>query len=483
MNFIKVSLAVVSFLLSFLSWPVYSQELWKIYHVGKNEQVYFILQTRQVLDSKNFDEYNSELVGRLTLRYPHTIEPLFISAPSIKERLERHRFEPRYDLQKFYLLGISSKEEELRKSTSPFEFARNLRTNSANWIRGEMALESVEPDLPISAYPTGKALSSNNCPSKKDSPKDRAWPLRTMKVIEAWKQHEKAKGPNIKIGHPDTGYSDHVDLDNEALIISEKNNFIEKDTEPRDPLNSGNGLKQPGHGTSTGSVIISRGGVTDPPPEDVEGGTVEPGKVTGVAIEAELIPYRSIKSVARFTYGNVIKAIYEAVKDECAVISLSLGGLGSRALKAALEYAIEDNVIIVAAAGNFNWAPVVYPARYPCCIAVAATCSDDRPWESSAHGKSVTISAPGESVWRAYRSAPNESNEKVAPSCGTSYSTANVAGVAALFLKGMAIEMLEPCAMKVACTVLRGLGAGNGPRLPDSSIMSDLTQPQDVEFL
>ncbi len=26
---------------------------------------------------------------------------------------------------------------------------------------------------------------------------------------------------------------------------------------------------------------------------------------------------------------------------------------------------------------------------------------------------------------------------------------------------------LEPCAGKLACTVLRGLGAGNSPRLPD----------------
>ena len=29
------------------------------------------------------------------------------------------------------------------------------------------------------------------------------------------------------------------------------------------------------------------------------------------------------------------------------------------------------------------------------------------------------------------------------------------------------LEMLEPCAVKVACTVLRGLGAGNSPRPPD----------------
>ncbi len=34
-------------------------------------------------------------------------------------------------------------------------------------------------------------------------------------------------------------------------------------------------------------------------------------------------------------------------------------------------------------------------------------------------------------------------------------------------LQGMAFEMLEPCALKGASTVLRGLGTGNSPRLPD----------------
>ncbi|SPF40760.1 hypothetical protein SBDP1_310036 [Syntrophobacter sp. SbD1] len=32
--------------------------------------------------------------------------------------------------------------------------------------------------------------------------------------------------------------------------------------------------------------------------------------------------------------------------------------------------------------------------------------------------------------------------------------------------------MLEPCAAKVACTVPRGLGTGNGPRLPDVYLVS-----------
>ncbi len=36
-----------------------------------------------------------------------------------------------------------------------------------------------------------------------------------------------------------------------------------------------------------------------------------------------------------------------------------------------------------------------------------------------------------------------------------------------VFQKETAFEMLEPCALKGACTVLRGLGAGNSPRLLD----------------
>jgi serine protease len=252
-----------------------------------------------------------------------------------------------------------------------------------------------------------------------------------MKVSKAW---ELSKGSGEKIGHPDTGYSVHVDLDNEALEKDKKNNFIEADQLPIDPLPPRTILAHPGHGTSTGSVIISRGDMTDSPPTNTEGGTTGPGKVTGVACEAELVPYRAIKSVSRFTYGNIEKAIYKAVNDGCSVISLSLGGVGHNALNAAMEYAIGKNVIIIAAAGNVPGISVVYPAKYPYCIAVAANNINDKPWKGSTYGKEVTISAPGESVWRAFRSKPDEDTKIVEPSCGTSYSTASTAGVAALWL-------------------------------------------------
>lgn len=435
MRLFWLRLIIASFLIVLLTLPSQAQDPWNIFR--ENEQLKLILETSKIWDVGNLPVYKNTLINRLQLKGAFTLEPMFPGAPSIEEAAKIYGFQPRYDLRSFYILGISSNEGMLKKYKSPFDLADRLRKASTAW--NELAMKSVEPDLPLSAYPTVSTLSSSDCPDKKNAPVDRAWSLRNMRVPQAWRISKKKgcspKGLGEKIGHPDTGYSKHADLDKKALEKREENNFIEKDRLPEDPLEPDpTGAKQPGHGTATGSVIISRGDVTDSPPKNTEGGTKEPGKVTGVACKAELVPYRSIKSVVRFTYGNIEKAIYKAVNDGCSVVSLSLGGTGHSALNAALEYSIGKNVIVVAAAGNFSWWPVVYPARYPFCIAVAATRFDDKPWKSSAHGMEVTVSAPGEAVWRALRSKPNESTKKVEPSCGTSYSTANVAGVAALWL-------------------------------------------------
>lgn len=440
MRHYRITLIMASLLILLFVMPISAQKFSDIYR--ENEEVILLLETEKNWVSSDLDNFKSELIRRLQMKTISSLQPMFPDAPSIESLDEIYGFKPRYDLRNFYSLLISPGEQILKKY-GPFEFAGSLRDESSKWgERGEFKMKSVEPDLPLSAYPTASALSSSNCPDKNSSPDDRAWHLRNMKVLEAWK-FSKAKGSGEKIGHPDTGYSDHIDLDDYALKKDKKNNFIEKDKLPRDPLPDPNISTNPGHGTATGSVIISRGEVTDSPPKNSEGGTTDPGKVTGVASKAALVPYRAIKSVVRFTYGNIEKAIYEAVNDGCSVISLSLGGTGHNALNAAMEYAIGNNVIIVAAAGNYTGSHVVYPAKYPFCIAVAANNIDDKPWDGSAYGKEVTVSAPGEAVWRAFRSKPDEETDIVEPSCGTSYSTASVAGVAALWLAHHKREKLK----------------------------------------
>lgn len=282
-------------------------------------------------------------------------------------------------------------------------------------------------------------VKRNPCflPQKKQ-PKDRAWSLKKMKVIKAWENVPpiggSRYGEGILIGHPDTGYADHVDLDRSGLRLDLGKDFVDDDNDPRDPLNKGPSWYNPGHGLGTGSVIMSRGGVPEEaPPPDTEGGTGPPGKVTGVATRSSLVPIRAIKTVIRIFSSNVAKAIHHATVNDCRVISLSLGGLPSRALRASLEYAIERNVIVVAAAGNCVGF-VVYPARYDICIGVAATNQYDKPWQGSSHGSAVAFSAPGEFVWKAHRELKTDPTDQVKGGQGTSYSAANVAGIAALWL-------------------------------------------------
>jgi subtilisin family serine protease len=98
-----------------------------------------------------------------------------------------------------------------------------------------------------------------------------------------------------------------------------------------------------------------------------------------------------------------------------------------------IDVAVEQNIIVLAAAGNY-WPWVVSPASIPSCIAIAATNINAMPWNNSASGNAVDFSAPGESVWRALRNEDTDPENEAAPACGTSLSTAAVAGVAALWI-------------------------------------------------
>jgi hypothetical protein len=114
---------------------------------------------------------------------------------------------------------------------------------------------------------------------------------------------------------------------------------------------------------------------------------------------------------------------------------MSLGGVGfSPALRAAINAAIDDGLLVLAAAGN-QVGFVVSPANYAEVVAVAATNIRDEPWSGSSHGRLVDVSAPGESVHTARaRKGPSGPVYSVGRSAGTSFSVALTAGVAALWL-------------------------------------------------
>lgn len=256
------------------------------------------------------------------------------------------------------------------------------------------------------------------------------WSLQKANVIAAWSLFGARKpGAGVLVGHPDTGFTPHPELADPArLLVSKGFDFDDDDPDPTDDL-SGGLLDNPGHGTGTGSVIVSGRG---PAP-----GATSPEFVSGVAPFASLIPIRTTESVVLFSMRGLRRAIDHAVAQGAHVISISLGGpLPSPALRDAVRRANEAGTIVLAAAGN-QVRVVVFPAAFEETIAVAASNVRDGEWSGSSRGDAVDITAPGAGVWRARVERGPGSTPfafSVERGNGTSFAVATTAGVAALWV-------------------------------------------------
>ncbi len=118
--------------------------------------------------------------------------------------------------------------------------------------------------------------------------------------------------------------------------------------------------------------------------------------VAGVAFETTIMPVKVLNSAGSGTYQWIADGIYYAVDNGADIISMSLGGSSpSSTLEAAVAYAYNNGVVVVAASGNDNGA-VGYPAAYDAyVIAVGATQYDEARAPYSNYGSSLDIVAPG----------------------------------------------------------------------------------------
>jgi hypothetical protein len=395
----------------------------------------FLIELRH---SSNANHVIRILEKEFRFKYPIETKPLFPESAEDKRFVE-------FKLDRYYQLRFMKYAYEDLKF-NVFDLAYFLRK-----LTGE---NKIEPDIPFGGfYPMG---GSQFCDTHENQTSDMAWPLRNvapstsgttggMNIVAAWEYARSLnppkpdQGQGIRIAHPDTGYNDHEDFktNQENIDLGSGYDTVDDDPVPIDPLNYNWWLTFAGHGISTGSVMVSAGDVDSQPQSGLNGGTGPPGIVTGVAPQATLIPIRCMRSPVRLFFGSVVQAVDHAVAlqppDECHVISMSLGGLPSPSLKTAIDIAVSQNIIVLAAAGNYTWW-VVSPAAFPACIAVAASNVRDEIWPGSAAGAEVDFAAPGESVWRARRDDLHDPQNDVKRGCGTSLSTAGVAGVAALWL-------------------------------------------------
>ena len=251
----------------------------------------------------------------------------------------------------------------------------------------------AEPDilhkgvLPYTTEAGMAALSA--APPCQFVPQDTFWPLGPK---FAWFLDDQYSGlrsarqavdhRHIRIGHIDTGYSDHA-VRAKNLNLDLQWNFVEGIADAHDPGISGL-LNQPGHGTGTQGILAG----------NILKGLSQPNQnlnePLGGAPDAEIIPIRVANSVLHFYTSVLAQGFDYAIaprgdaSKRCDVVSLSMGGVPSKVWAEAVNRAYEAGVVIVAASGNnFSGgvvASVVYPARFNRVIAACGMVADHSPY-------------------------------------------------------------------------------------------------------
>ncbi|MEX1119861.1 MAG: S8 family serine peptidase [Terrimicrobiaceae bacterium] len=136
------------------------------------------------------------------------------------------------------------------------------------------------------------------------------------------------------------------------------------------------------HGTAVASLL---------------GGTANEAR--GMVPAAELLSIRVLDDSGTGDSFTTAEAVLYAVDEGARVISMSLGTAGdSQVLRDAIQYAISQNVAVVAAVGNDGVGSVYYPANYPGVIAVSAVDAKGQRGIFSNYGSGVTVAAPGVGV-------------------------------------------------------------------------------------
>ncbi len=154
--------------------------------------------------------------------------------------------------------------------------------------------------------------------------------------------------------------------------------------------------------------------------------------MAGVAYGCRIMAVKALNADGLGSYSAIAEAIEYATDNGATVINMSLGGDladGSDAVIAAVNRAIDNNIVVVAAAGNNgNASPVSFPASISSVIAVGATDSSKTLAVFSCTGNSLDLVAPGVGILSTI--PPNSTSSSGGD--GTSFSAPIVAGVAAL---------------------------------------------------
>lgn len=179
-------------------------------------------------------------------------------------------------------------------------------------------------------------------------------------------------------------------------------------------------LNPSGSGTQHGTMVA---GVAAATGNNAKG-------IAGVDWGTKILP---IQALDDDSYGDTLsvgRAIYYAISQNVDVISISLGSVyPDPYVQEAVQAAIAEGIVVVAASGNDGCDCMVYPANYPEVLAVGALNTLSQRASFSSYGQNLDILAPGTSVTSSTWTAINPTSAYASGLNGTSFATPMVGGL------------------------------------------------------
>ncbi|WP_410810286.1 type VII secretion-associated serine protease mycosin [Micromonospora sp. 067-2] len=208
-----------------------------------------------------------------------------------------------------------------------------------------------------------------------------------------------------------------------------------------------------GHGTGVASIIAAA-----PRPGVAFHGLAPDARILPVRVSEQQV-VQGRESGRTVSAAEFARAIRWAVDHDAEVVNLSVVLYADdAAVHAAVRYAVDHNVVLVAAAGNLhdNGDPRPFPAAYDGVLGVGAIGADGGRAAFSQTGAYVDLVAPGSEVLAA---APGQGHQKVE---GTSYAAPFVAATAALLREYRPELTAAQVAERIVDTADPAPGTGQG---------------------
>jgi thermitase len=244
------------------------------------------------------------------------------------------------------------------------------------------------------------------------------WGLAKVRADLAWDLESGTR--SVIVAVVDTGI-DYLHEDLAASYLSLGYDWVNHDSDPMDDN---------GHGTRVAGII---GAVTN-----------NGLGVAGLA-QVSLMTEKVLDSSGSGTVYDAAQGVIHAVGKGAKITNNSYGNyVYSDTLKAAFEFARNQGVLNIAAAGNDNTNQPFYPAAFgESVISVAGTDQNDAKYASSNYGDWIELSAPAVDI--------------VSTLPGNLYGTFTGTSMSSAFVSGAAALMLSHCESMSADEVRRRL--------------------------